>query len=274
MKTFVHKILIIVLLLLTSVVQAKADDSLSTDSQRQLLRDGLNAFDRAVELARQNADESRDLYQKAAAAFTALADAGVRNPALEYNLGNAYFRLGKPGRAIVHYRRGLRLDPTHTALNENLAYARNRVEPYIAPPATRQLRERLFFWTNRASAEARYRFTLWASVAGWAGLAVWLTYRSRPLLILSLLAIVFALANAGSVAWQLHEEAARPSAVIVDGRYTLRLGRGEGYDPALNQPLGPGVEVNILSERADWAEIQLADGKTGWLPSRALVRIE
>jgi uncharacterized protein YgiM (DUF1202 family) len=100
-----------------------------------------------------------------------------------------------------------------------------------------------------------------------------LRWRSRGLLTLSCLFVVFGLANAASVGWQLHDQTRHPPAVVVSGEHTLRLGRGEGYDPALSQPLGPGVEVRILNQRADWAEVRLADGKTGWLPLQAIVQI-
>ena len=248
-------------------------DPLAPERQRELLRDGLSAFDQAVEVVRQDAARAETLYRQAAATFETLADHGVRNAALEYNLGNTYFRLGELGRAIMHYRRAQQLNPTDAALNANLDYARNRVEPYIKPSGTQQLMHRLTFWTTHTSMPARFRLTLIASIAGWLGLMLRLRWRSRPLLTLSCLAIVVALANATSVAWQLHDEADRPPAVIVNGEHPLRLGRGEGYDPALNQPLGPGVELRILNQRADWVEVQLPNDKTGWLPASAVEKI-
>ena len=112
-----------------------------------------------------------------------------------------------------------------------------------------------------------------ASIVGWLGLRLRLRWRSRALLTLSCLIVLLGLANAASVAWQLHDEAQHPAAVVVSGEHILRLGRGEGYDPALNQPLGPGVELRILNQRADWVEVQLPDDKTGWLPMEAVERI-
>jgi tetratricopeptide (TPR) repeat protein len=248
-------------------------DSLPPERQRELAREGLGAFDQAVEVVRHDATRAETLYRQAAAAFEALADSGVRNAALEYNLANTYFRLGELGRAILHYRRAQRFDPTDAALSANLEYARNRVEPYIEPSGTRQLIHRLTFWTSHTSVRTRYQLTLIASIAGWLGLALRLRWRSRALLTLSCLVVLLALANAASVAWQLHDEARRPPAVVLKGEHVLRLGRGEGYDPALNQPLGPGVELRILNQRADWVEVQLPDDQTGWLPASAIKRI-
>lgn len=252
---------------------AQAADPLAPERLRELLREGLNSFDQAVEIVREDPARAETLYRQSAAAFETLADHGVRNAALEYNLGNTYFRLGELGRAILHYRRAQQLDPTDAALNTNLDYARNRVEPYIKPSGTQQLVHRLTFWTTHTSMPARFRLTLIASITGWLGLMIRLRWRSRALLALSCLAVVLGLANGASVAWQLQDQTYRPPAVVVHGDHILRLGRGEGYDPALNQPLGPGVEFRILNQRADWVEVQLPNDKTGWLPASAIEKI-
>ena len=42
---------------------------------------------------------------------------------MEFNLANAEFRLGHLGRAILHYERALRLDPTDSEIRANLEYA-------------------------------------------------------------------------------------------------------------------------------------------------------
>jgi tetratricopeptide (TPR) repeat protein len=252
---------------------ADAAERLTPERQREILREGLNAFDDAVRIARDNPAQAERLYRQSAAALETLSDHGIRNAALEYNLGNAYFRLGEVGRAIVHYRRAQRLDPTNAALSANLEYARNRVEPYIKPSGGRQLMNRLMFWANHTSIQSRFWFASAASAAGWLGLAFWLRWRSRPVAVLPCLTIAFGLANAASVVWQIHDESRRPPAVVVGGEHVLRLGRGEGYDPALTQPLGPGVELRILSGRGDWVEVELRDEKTGWLPASAVEKI-
>jgi tetratricopeptide (TPR) repeat protein len=252
---------------------AAGAEPLTPQRQHEILHDALNAFDQAVSVARDDAARAEALYRESAAAFETLLSSGLRNPALHYDLGNAYFRLGKLGRAILHYRRAQRLDPTDGLVATNLQYARNRVEPYVAPTSGQRLLHRLMFWASHTSVRVRFWLAAILSMAGWVALAVWLRWRSGPLLILACLGIVLGLANAGSVAWQLHDETARPPAVVVDGQHVLRLGRGEGYDPAVTQPLGPGVELRILSERGEWVEVELRDGKTGWLPSAAVERV-
>lgn len=46
---------------------------------------------------------------------------------LYYNIGNTYYRLGQPGRAIVNYERALRLDPTNSDAKANLEFVNSRI---------------------------------------------------------------------------------------------------------------------------------------------------
>jgi len=250
-----------------------AAEALSRERQREILREALDAFDDAVGRARSDAPAAEALLRKAAGGFEALIEAGLRNAALEYNLANTYFRLHDSGRAVLHYRRAQRLAPGDAQIAANLRYARERVEPYLRPSGRRELLGRLLFWNRSLSMERRFWIAVLASALGWLGLTAWLRWRSRPLAVGAALLIGLGLANAGSVAWQLHEEGVYPPAVIVQPDQILRLGRGEGYEPAISQRLGAGVEVRILQQRGDWAEVRLVNDQTGWLPALVLERI-
>ena len=257
----------------TQPTNARAGDRLSVSRRREILREALNAFDDAVGVARSNPAQAAGLYRQCVGALEALRSHGVRNAALFYDLGNAYFRLGKIGRAIANYRRAQRLAPTDPEINANLRYARNRVEPYIKPGGARQLLRRLLFWNRYTSVRQRFVLAAVAWLLGWGLLAVRLRRRGTAILVAGVVLLGLGGANVVSVGWQLHEERQHPEAVVIDGAYVLRLGRGEGYDAAITRPLGPGVEVRILTQRGGWSEIELRDGTSGWLPDRALLRI-
>lgn len=51
--------------------------------------------------------------------------ARVRDPRVLYNLGNAYFKTNKMGRAIQCYRQARRLAPRDQDIEFNLVFARN-----------------------------------------------------------------------------------------------------------------------------------------------------
>jgi len=49
------------------------------------------------------------------------------SPEIYYNLGNSYYRLGKPGRAVLYYNRALQLDPSMQEARDNLAFVNTRI---------------------------------------------------------------------------------------------------------------------------------------------------
>ncbi len=258
------------LALLLGGTVALAAPTLTPDEQHETLRAALGAYDDAVEVSRQEPTTAARLYRQAAAGLHALVDAGVQNAAIEYNLGNVYFRLGSLGRAVLHYRRAQRLDPNNSRVAANLRYARDRVEPVILPSGQRRLAQQLLFWHYDTSPQQRWHAMLGLSIAGWGLLLGWLRWRRRALAVTGIVCVVLALAAGESVRWQLSEERDQPAAVVVERDVPLRLGRGEGSDLAFKQPLGPGVELRVLQQRADWVEVRLRNDETGWLPAAAI----
>lgn len=64
-------------------------------------------------------------YAKAATSFELLKSKGVKSPQLYCNLGNAYFQMNSPGKAISSYEKGLLLAPLDTQLTHNLRIVNN-----------------------------------------------------------------------------------------------------------------------------------------------------
>lgn len=71
-----------------------------------------------------NAEDYRlaiDLYNKS------IAEEG-KSSDIFFNLGNAYYRADKPGKAVVNYSRALQLDPTNEDARANLDFVRSRIQ--------------------------------------------------------------------------------------------------------------------------------------------------
>lgn len=68
-----------------------------------------------------------DDFSTAAALYHQIAETEGTSSNLFYNLGNCYFRLGQPGRAILWYERALRLDPRNADARTNLAFVNSRI---------------------------------------------------------------------------------------------------------------------------------------------------
>ena len=74
----------------------------------------------------------RGEYEKASEQYTTLLEAGQsEDPGLYHNLGNAHFRLGGYGYAILAYRRGMMLNPNEVlaqSLERNLRVTRRALQ--------------------------------------------------------------------------------------------------------------------------------------------------
>ena len=243
--------------------------ALTPETARPHIEKALADYERAVDLARQSPEASRELFQQAASGFDSVSAAGFTNTAIEYNAANAWFRLDRLGKAIAGYRRALHYSPRHARVRANLDYARNRVEPRVAPTQSSALLRNvafLHYWTSQAE---RLGIALAAGVLGWGCLIARLRWPRPLLLALGGAGAFVSLTCCLSIWLEQRDLTQRPPAVVVE-QATLRLGRGENYEAALSQPLGPGVELRIRESRAGWVDVELPDGRTGWLPESAI----
>ena len=261
-----HYAILAALFVATSAVAAP----LSTERARAILRDALDAYDSGMAAVRTDPTVAQTHFRAAAGGFQALLDAGLGNAALHYNLGNAYWRLDDVGHAVYHYRLAQRIAPSDARVQANLDYVRQRVTPHIVPSDTARIWRQLLFWHYDTAVTTR----LWAAaglgVLGWGLLTLRWRWRHPALLAVGLLAAAGGLAAGASATWQFYDTAHRPAAVILQGTPMLRRGGGEGYEAARTEPLGPGVELRVLSQRGDWTEVVLLDSETGWLPTTTL----
>ena len=67
-------------------------------------------------------------FQQAIDGYIHLIENGHENGQVYYNLGNAYFRIGDLGRAILSYERARLLIPRDGDLSFNLSHARNQTQ--------------------------------------------------------------------------------------------------------------------------------------------------
>ena len=125
-----------------------------------LIEEALSTFEQAAALPRSSSAEALELYRQSAKAYEDLLAQGVRNAKLYYNLGNAYYRLGDLGRAVLAYRRAQQYDPGDAQLQANLRSARSLRLNRIEEPARNRLMENLLFWHVHTSARGRAYFAV------------------------------------------------------------------------------------------------------------------
>ncbi len=243
-----------------------ASATLSDTQRLQILEEANDAYNRGLAVLRTSPGDAAALFSTAARRFQQLADDGVVNPRLEYNLGNAYLQGGDLGRAILHYRRAEELSPGDPRLRHNLDYARTLVRSQIAPSAPRALTDALLSWHRRMPLRVRY----WAFLAAW--LVIWAALGLNMLdprprwRWAAAAASALCLPAGASVAADIFRGPPREGVVLADD-VIVRKGNSTGFEPQFQEALHPGVEFRLLEERSDWLQIELPDGKTGWIPA-------
>src|SRR5215510_10060954 len=84
--------------------------------------------------ARGNAAYAARHFPDAIKEYETLVSTGQWNPALFYDLGNAYYRTGDLGRSILNYERALALNPNQAEARANLQLVRDQARALELPP--------------------------------------------------------------------------------------------------------------------------------------------
>lgn len=220
----------------------------------------------AAETARTFLDGIKDYkegrYAEAAAAFSRVADAGVRNGKLDYDLGNAYFKAGDIGRCILWYERALKRLPHDPDLKFNYEYALTFTRDQNAgkePPLFRIL----FFWKFLLSRTQIQWAAILLNLLFWTLTAVQIIRGKKryPIIrhVLLILALVFTL----TAAYNDYDARFNREAVILPARVSIRSGLTD--DATELFVLHAGTKVRIDREKDGYLRIAFSEGKIGWV---------
>jgi tetratricopeptide (TPR) repeat protein len=212
------------------------------------------------EARRDNPQQARLYFLEAAHGYEALDQLGIQNPALLRNEGNAYLLAGDLPRAILAYRRGLRLAPADAVLQANLRYAREQVDLAFADGFGQPPIDHWPPWLPRPSLAALMTLTVLVYTAGLAVLTRWWMTRGSGMLAIGVGLFVAALAplfGAIHEAREQRQEAKHPLVVVAANHVQLRNGDGLAYPARYDgKTLNRGVEARLLFERGDWLHIE------------------
>jgi len=208
-------------------------------------------------------DENR--LPEAIAGWEKLLDEGQVLPEVLFNLGNATYRNGNLGEAILAYRHAQTLAPRDPDIRANLGFAAQTAG--VPLPARNPVMARLLDisqteWMGFASACFWALFVL---------LAVWIAvprfgFIVRPLAGAFALLLLIALAGL----WAQHDLRATPECVVMSGEQKVLSSPLESATPILAIP--EGAIVRQLDRHGSWVEIQF-ESTRGWLPSTAITPV-
>jgi len=211
-------------------------------------------------------------FNEALEVWNDLYNTGYRSDNLEYNIGNAYFKLNNIPGAILFYERAALLSPADEDINYNLQIARSLIVDRF------QEIPELFFvkWYNFVSLILSSNKWAVISVTSFVLSLLFVSlyiysskYRHKVLgfwLALSLLVI-----SASSFAFTL-----RNKSLIFDSHRAII------FSPAVSGKSSPdasgtdlfvlheGTRVAVEDEVGEWCEVRLSDGNKGWIPLNSL----
>jgi tetratricopeptide (TPR) repeat protein len=221
------------------------------------------------QFAKANQEYAQGYFKEAVASYETLVRSGPLSANLFYDLGNAYFRTGDFGRAILNYERALGLERHHPEAAANLQIARDEARA-LEMQQSRPERYLQFASVNQ--------YGIAAAVAFWVGAfcivaLIFARRRSARLIALSILSFsVCALAILAIYEIDRGSKG-RTLAVVTGDDMQARLATADTANSVLALP--PGSEINILSTRGDWIYAALPNNLRGWIPANGteLVRL-
>ena len=214
-------------------------------------------------------------FHSAAEVYEEILSRGVSSVKLYYNLANAYFKEDRIGKAILYYKRALRLAPGNDDIRHNLSVAEARTKDNIE-----DIPEFFFVTWMR---EARHTM----SCTAWSLLSLALLACMLGLFLVYLLAQRLSLRKAGFygtvvavllcmlTTWfalgERREMLDDTSAVVMTASTAVKSSPDKSSTDLF--VLHEGTVVTITNRLDDWCEVVIADGKKGWLECRKIETI-
>ncbi len=212
-------------------------------------------------------------YAEAVARYEAIRAAGLESGALHYNLGNAHFKAGELGHAILGWERARRLVPRDPDVQANLRFARRQAsggnpgDPPAPPVWLRLLTPFAFVASVRELATA----------AGVAYVATMLLLTLRVLVPawrpalgrMAATAGVVTIAVAMAFGVRFVREEVGVTAVVVQGpEVAVRFEPSQTGTVHFSLP--EGAAVRVLDAREGWQQVVRADARRGWVEAAAV----
>lgn len=195
------------------------------------------------------------------------AEPNTEGLGINYNLGNAYFKLGELPESILHYERALRFDPSNEDVQYNLSIANDLIVDKIEVLPKSKLQ---IWWKT-------FRFSLGPD--GWAQICIILSIVSVLLFLLfyfshstnlrrfgffgGLVAFVFLLLTYTLAQSADNYRYAENSAIVFTDKVDVKSEpRGGSVNVFV---LHAGTKLEILSQEGEWYEVEIASGAQGWI---------
>lgn len=216
-----------------------------------------------AQFAKANQEYADRNFKEAIDGYDQLVRSGQWSANLFYDLGNAYFRAGDFGHAILNYERALALDRHHPEADANLRIVRDEARALELTPT---LAERYLKFANVNQFTIASAIALWVATFSIVAL-IFARRRSGAVIALSIVSLsIFAVAV--FAIYELDKGSnGRALAIVTGMNVQARVATADNANSVLALP--PGSEIRVLSNRGDWIYAALPNNLRGWVPAKS-----
>lgn len=208
------------------------------------------------------------LWEDAISGYDMIAGLGLESAALYCNTGNAYFKSGNISKAILNYERALKLDPSYEDARYNLELSNNMIQDRIDPVPDFILKvwAKDLCWLMDSDGWAVAFIIMFALM-----LAMILLFVLSPsvagrrtgfftgivFLLIAIMSLSFSL-------WQKNDYMKSDKAIVMRPVSSVKSSPSSEASQDLFV-LHEGTKVDILDQVGSWSNVELADGRQGWI---------
>ena len=209
-------------------------------------------------------------YQEALEFYQEIEAQGLISSDLCYNIGNCYYKTGENARAILYYERAIKLNPQNVDAKNNLTLAQQFTLDKID--------ELPQFILTKWFDGVKYLFTSdsWAIIA-LVLFALTLLFvlgyifftskgKRKCSFAFAIVSMVLALSSYGLSLSQRGDVISEDNAVVTLPVVSVKSSPGDGGTTLF--VIHEGLKVQILDSLGSWSQIEIADGRQGWVENR------
>ncbi len=227
----------------------------------------------ADEFARGNQAFEGKQYAEAARLYTGIVTQGLESAPLYFNLGNAHFKNGDLGLAILYYLKAKRIDPSNEDIRSNLQFARQftsvQIEGMQLNPVSSVLTSILdpYRLTTLAWISSFCFVLLIVMLALRHGLGLALPFlRGATYLTLALVALF-----ASITTFKYRHDYLTRRAVIIAQESPVHTGPTDQSELELHG--AAGLTVEVLSESGEYYNVLFENMRRGWIKKSLVAEI-
>ena len=210
-----------------------------------------------------NSEYAASNFKEAISDYGSLVQSGEWSANLFYNLGNAYYRTGDYGRAILNYERALRIDRQHPEAQANLRIARDETRGLELTPS---------LFERYVGVGSIGGFTVAAAVLFWLAVLLLVIPGRRSFLVSAIGCFLLSGCCMIAIYTLANGPRGQALAVIVRGNVEARVATADTARSVVALP--PGSEVLIVQPRGDWTYAALPNDQRGWIPTEAVEKVQ